>query len=214
MRIVLLGAPFSGKDIQAEFIAVRYGIPRISIHTLVHRVIESNCETGSQIKALIESGRLVTDELLIKLVQYRITLPDCRSGFLLENFPRAPAQAVAMSNADISIDYIFEFDTPEHVIVNRMNGRCFHPASGREYHVKLNPPKVDGKDDITDEALVMIKDISASMLQKKLASYSLSSRALADYYIHQSKNGNIHYFKLDGARNVEEVSAQLVDILD
>lgn len=214
MRIVLLGAPFSGKDIQLEFIAARYGMVKISIGDLIRFEVESNSDIGNQLKALIESGRLISDELLIKLVQYRISLSDCNNGFLLENFPRTVLQAIAMDNAGISIDYIFEFDTPNNVIVERMNGRCFHPVSGRKYHLKFNPPKVEGKDDVTDEVLVMVNPMSESMLQQKMASYYLSAGPLAEHYIHQSKHRKIRYFKLDGARNAAEVSADLANILD
>lgn len=208
MRIVLFGAPYTDKRFQADFIAARYGIAKIVVGDLVKTAAESGSVIGKQIAETIESGRLITDELLITLVQQRLVLPDGNNGFLLDGFPRNVLQA-----ASIPVDYVFEFDAPIETILERINGRSFHCHSGRSYHAKFKPPKVNGKDDVTGEALIVPHDMTAQDMRKKLDSYHLSVKPLRDYYMNEAQRGNIGYFKFNGARQCTSLNDEIVKIL-
>ena len=151
MKIILLGAPGAGKGTQAQFIMNKFAIPQISTGDMLRAAIKAGTELGKQAKTLMDAGQLVPDDLIIALVQDRVAQPDCEKGFLLDGFPRTIPQADALKAAGIGIDYVLEFDVPDDVIVERMSGRRVHPASGRSYHVVYNPPKVEGKDDVTGE---------------------------------------------------------------
>ena len=149
MRIILLGAPGAGKGTQAQFLMDRYGIPQISTGDMLRAAIKAGTALGLQAKAVMDQGQLVSDELIIGLVKERIAQDDCKKGFLLDGFPRTIPQADAMKEAGITVDFVLEFDVPDEEIVKRMSGRRVHPGSGRVYHVVFNPPKVEGKDDVT-----------------------------------------------------------------
>lgn len=161
----------------------------------------------------MDAGKLVTDELVIALVKERITQEDCRDGFLLDGFPRTIPQADAMKEAGIKVDYVLEFDVPDELIVERIVGRRVHAASGRVYHVKFNPPKVEDKDDVTGEELTIRKDDQEATVRKRLIEYHQQTAPLVSYYHKEADAGNTQYFKLDGTRNVAEVSAELATIL-
>ena len=158
MRIILLGAPGAGKGTQAQFLMGKYGIPQISTGDMLRAAIKGGTELGNAAKRVMDEGKLVSDELIIGLVKERIAQEDCQGGFLLDGFPRTIPQADAMKEAGINVDHVIEFDVPDEVIVERMAGRRVHPASGRVYHLKYNPPKNDGKDDETGEDLVIRED--------------------------------------------------------
>ena len=158
MKIILLGAPGAGKGTQAQFIMNKFGIPQISTGDMLRAAIKAETDLGKQAKTLMDEGKLVPDDLIIALVQERVSQPDCAKGFLLDGFPRTIPQADALKTAGIHIDYVLEFDVPDEIIVERMSGRRVHLASGRTYHVVYNPPKVEGKDDITGEDLVIRPD--------------------------------------------------------
>ena len=213
MRIILLGAPGAGKGTQAQFIMEKYGIPQISNGDMLRAAVTAGTELGLQAKAIMDAGQLVTDELIISLVKERIAQEDCRNGFLLDGFPRTIPQADAMKEAGIDVDFVLEFDVPDQVIVERMSGRRVHPASGRVYHVVYNPPKVEGKDDVTGEDLIIRADDEAETVRKRLAIYHEQTEPLVAYYTKEADAGNTRYFKLDGTRNVDAVSQELAQIL-
>ncbi|MGL5369457.1 MAG: adenylate kinase [Plesiomonas shigelloides] len=213
MRIILLGAPGAGKGTQAQFIMEKYGIPQISTGDMLRAAVKAGTELGLQAKAIMDAGQLVTDELIISLVKERIAQEDCRNGFLLDGFPRTIPQADAMKEAGIDVDFVLEFDVPDQVIVERMSGRRVHPASGRVYHVVYNPPKVEGKDDVTGEDLIIRADDEAETVRKRLAIYHEQTEPLVAYYTKEADAGNTRHFKLDGTRNVDAVSQELAQIL-
>ena len=191
----------------------KYGIPQISTGDMLRAAVKAGTELGLQAKAIMDAGQLVTDELIISLVKERIAQEDCRNGFLLDGFPRTIPQADAMKEAGIDVDFVLEFDVPDQVIVERMSGRRVHPASGRVYHVVYNPPKVEGKDDVTGEDLIIRADDEAETVRKRLAIYHEQTEPLVAYYTKEADAGNTRYFKLDGTRNVDAVSQELAQIL-
>lgn len=213
MRIILLGAPGAGKGTQAQFIMEKYGIPQISTGEILRAVVKTGTELGKQAKEIINTGKLVTDELVIALVKERITQEDCRNGFLLDGFPRTIPQADAMKEAGINVDYVLEFDVPDELVVDRIIGRRMHVPSCRVYHVKFNPPKVVGKDDVTGEQLTMRKDDQEETVRKRLVEYKKMTIPLIFYYRKEALIGNTQYRKIDGTRKVSEVSTELANIL-
>lgn len=213
MKIILLGAPGAGKGTQAQFIMNKFGIPQISTGDMLRTAIKAGTELGKQAKILMDAGQLVPDDLIIALVQERVAQPDCEKGFLLDGFPRTIPQADALKAAGIGIDYVLEFEVPDEVIVERMSGRRVHPASGRSYHVVYNPPKTEGKDDITGEDLIIRADDKPETVLDRLKVYHTSTQPLVDYYQTEAKAGNTRYFCLDGTRTVEAISRELDKIL-
>lgn len=213
MRIILLGAPGAGKGTQAHFIMEKYGIPQISTGDMLRAAVKAGSDLGQQAKALMDAGKLVTDELVIALVKERITQDDCRKGFLLDGFPRTIPQADAMKEAGIKVDYVLEFAVPDELIVERIVGRRVHAPSGRVYHVKFNPPKVEGKDDVTGEELTIRKDDEEATVRKRLVEYHQLTAPLIAYYGEQAQQGQTEYHKIEGTRSVKEVSAELAEIL-
>ena len=213
MKIILLGAPGAGKGTQAQFIMNKFGIPQISTWDMFRAAIKAGTELGKQAKALMDEGKLVPDELTVALVKDRISQPDCANGFLLDGFPRTIPQADALKDSGVKIDYVLEFDVPDEVIVERMSGRRVHQASGRSYHIVYNPPKVEGKDDVTGEDLIIRADDKPETVLDRLAVYHKQTSPLIDYYQAEAKAGNTQYFRLDGTQKVEEVSQELDKIL-
>lgn len=213
MKIILLGAPGAGKGTQAQFIMNKFGIPQISTGDMLRAAIKAETDLGKQAKTLMDEGKLVPDDLIIALVQERVSQPDCAKGFLLDGFPRTIPQADALKTAGIHIDYVLEFDVPDEVIVERMSGRRVHLASGRTYHVVYNPPKVEGKDDITGEDLVIRPDDKKETVLERLKVYHSTTQPLVDYYQAEAKAGNTRYFCLDGTQKVETISRELNSIL-
>ncbi|WP_409159128.1 adenylate kinase [Pectobacterium sp. B2J-2] len=213
MRIILLGAPGAGKGTQAQFIMEKYGIPQISTGDMLRAAVKAGTELGKQAKEIMDAGKLVTDELVIALVKERIAQDDCRNGFLLDGFPRTIPQADAMKDAGINVDYVIEFAVPDELIIDRIVGRRVHAASGRVYHVKFNPPKVEGKDDVTGDDLTIRKDDQEDTVRKRLVEYHQQTAPLVSYYQKEADAGNTRYFKVEGTRKVEEVRAELETIL-
>ncbi|MCX8640932.1 MULTISPECIES: adenylate kinase [unclassified Gilliamella] len=213
MRIILLGAPGAGKGTQAQFIMQKYGIPQISTGDMLRAAVKSGSPLGLQAKELMDAGKLVTDELVIALVKERIAQSDCANGFLLDGFPRTVPQADAMKAADIDIDYVLEFDVPDSVIIDRMSGRRIHAPSGRVYHVRHNPPKVENIDDVTGEPLTIRKDDHEDIVRKRLVEYHQLTKPLVSYYQHEAKQGHTQYFRIDGTQPVAEVTKELAKIL-
>lgn len=213
MRIILLGAPGAGKGTQAQFIMEKYDIPQISTGDMLRAAVKAGTELGKQAKILMDDGKLVTDDLVIALVKERINQPDCKNGFLLDGFPRTIPQANAMKAAGIDIDLVLEFDVPDDIIVDRITGRRVHPGSGRVYHVKYNPPKAEGKDDVTGEDLQIRADDHEEVVRKRLIEYHELTEPLIDFYQQEAAKGCTKYHKLDGNRSVQQVRDELKSIL-
>jgi len=209
MRIVLLGAPGAGKGTQAQFLMAKFGIPQISTGDMLRAAIKAGSELGKQAKAVMDAGQLVSDELIIGLVKERITQDDCKAGFLLDGFPRTIPQADAMKENGIDVDHVLEFDVPDEVIVQRMAGRRVHSGSGRVYHLVYNPPKVEGKDDVTGDDLSIRPDDEESTVRKRLDIYHEQTKPLVDFYQAEAKSGNCQYLTIDGTQAVEMVNALL-----
>jgi len=213
MRIILLGAPGAGKGTQAQFIVEKYSIPQISTGDMLRTAVQTNSEFGMKAKKIMEEGKLVPDELAIALVKQRISQDDCRDGFLLDGFPRTLSQADAIIEAGINIDYVLEFDVPDEVIIERIAGRRIHAPSGRIYHLRFNPPKIENKDDVTGEPLTLRKDDQEATVRQRLVEYHQQTKPLLSYYRKQAASGNTHYFKLDGTHKVGEIRDELTAIL-
>ena len=211
MRLILLGAPGAGKGTQAAFICQKYGIPQISTGDMLRAAVKAGTPLGLQAKSVMESGGLVSDDLIINLVQERIVQSDCANGFLFDGFPRTIPQAEAMKAAGVKLDYVLEIDVPFDAIIERMSGRRSHPASGRTYHVKFNPPKVEGKDDVTGEPLVQRDDDKEETVRKRLEVYDQQTRPLVSYYSDwAAKEPAVapKYRKISGTGTVDEITAR------
>ena len=187
MRLILLGAPGAGKGTQATFICQKYGIPQISTGDMLRAAVKAGTPLGIEAKKVMDAGGLVSDDLIINLVKERIAQADCAQGFLFDGFPRTIPQADAMKAAGVKLDFVLEIDVPFDAIIERMSGRRAHVASGRTYHVKFNPPKVEGIDDVTGEALVQRADDQEETVKKRLQVYSDQTRPLVDYYSNWAK---------------------------
>ena len=216
MRVILLGAPGAGKGTQAKFITEKFGIPQISTGDMLRAAVKAGTELGLKAKSIMESGGLVSDDLIINLVKERIAQPDCAKGFLFDGFPRTIPQADAMKAAGVKLDYVLEIDVPFEAIIERMSGRRSHPASGRTYHVKFNPPKVEGKDDVTGEDLIQREDDKEETVKKRLQVYSDQTRPLVDYYSNWAKSEPSlapKYRAISGTGSVEEITARAFEAL-
>jgi adenylate kinase len=189
LRIILLGAPGAGKGTQATFIKEKFNIPQISTGDMLRAAVKAGTPLGLEAKAFMDSGGLVPDAVIIGLVSERIKEADCKNGFLFDGFPRTIPQADAMKNAGVGIDYVVEIDVPDEAIVERMSGRRSHPASGRTYHIKFNPPKVAGKDDVTGEDLVQRVDDHEDTVKKRLEVYHSQTKPLVKYYVDWANSG-------------------------
>src|SRR3982751_6238356 len=181
MRLILLGAPGAGKGTQAAYLCQRFGIPQISTGDMLRAAVKAGTPLGVAAKKVMDSGALVSDDIIIGLVKARITQADCANGFLFDGFPRTIPQADAMKNAGVKLDYVLEIDVPDDVIVERMSGRRVHVASGRTYHLQFNPPKVAGRDDVTGEALIQRVDDQEDTVLKRLDVYARQTRPLVEY---------------------------------
>ena len=189
MRIILLGAPGAGKGTQATHLREKFNIPQISTGDMLRAAVKAGTPLGLEAKAFMDSGGLVPDAVIIGLVSERIKEAACANGFLFDGFPRTIPQAEAMKNAGVGIDYVVEIDVPDEAIVERMSGRRSHSASGRTYHVKFNPPKVEGKDDVTGEDLVQRPDDAAETVMKRLEVYHSQTKPLVTYYVDWANSG-------------------------
>ena len=216
MKLILLGPPGAGKGTQAAFICEKFGIPQISTGDMLRAAVKAGTPLGVQAKAVMDAGQLVSDELIINLVKERIAQPDCAQGFLFDGFPRTIPQADAMKAAGVQLDYVLEIDVPFDAIIERMSGRRSHPASGRTYHVKFNPPKEPGKDDLTGEDLVQREDDKEETVKKRLDVYSSQTRPLVDYYSNWAKADPAaapQYRAISGSGAVEEITARALAAL-
>ena len=216
MRLILLGAPGAGKGTQATFIKEKFGIPQISTGDMLRAAVKAGTPLGVEAKKVMDSGGLVSDEIIINLVKERLKESDCANGYLFDGFPRTIPQAEAMKEAGVKIDFVLEIDVPHDAIIDRMSGRRTHPASGRTYHVKFNPPKQEGIDDISGEPLVQRDDDKEQTVKKRLEVYEKQTRPLVDYYGQWAATGDAHapqYRKIAGVGSVEEIKARAFDVL-
>jgi adenylate kinase len=210
MRLILLGPPGAGKGTQAGFITSTFGIPQISTGDMLRGAVKAGTALGLAAKKVMDSGSLVSDDIIVALVQERLKAPDCASGYLFDGFPRTIPQADAMKDADVAIEYVLEIDVPDEVIIDRMSGRRVHLASGRTYHIKFNPPKVPGKDDVTGEDLIQRDDDKEETVRKRLAVYHEQTEPLIAYYVKWEATGNPRapkYVQVNGLGSVDDVRA-------
>ncbi|MGZ8992918.1 MAG: adenylate kinase [Burkholderiaceae bacterium] len=212
MRLILLGPPGAGKGTQAAFIKERYKIPQISTGDMLRAAIAQGTPLGMAAKKVMDTGALVSDDTIVGLVKERLRAPDTASGYLFDGFPRTIPQAEAMKDANVKLDYVLEIDVPQSDIIERMSGRRVHPASGRVYHVKFNPPKIDGKDDDTREPLIQRDDDKEETVRKRLGVYRDQTSALVGYYSNLATDGNIDapkYRRISGVGSVDEIKQRV-----
>jgi adenylate kinase len=216
VRVILLGAPGAGKGTQAKHIMEKFGIPQISTGDMLRAAVREGTDLGLQVKDIMASGGLVSDELIIALVKERIQADDCRKGFLFDGFPRTIPQAQALVDAGVVIDNVVEIHVDDEEIVSRLSGRRMHPASGRIYHVLHQPPKVEGIDDQTGEALIQRDDDKEETVRKRLTVYHEQTEPLVDFYrtLPDQKGASApEYVRINGVGNVDEIKKQLFDAL-
>jgi len=206
MKVILLGPPGAGKGTQAETICEAYNIPHISTGNMLREAVDAGTELGLEAKSLMDAGILVSDEVIVGLVEERISSPDCKKGFLFDGFPRTIPQAEALIQRKITIDAVVEIDVPDQDIIDRMAGRRMHPASGRNYHIIYNPPEEEGKDDITGEELILREDDKPETVKDRLKVYAEQTSPLIEFYSRLSTEGLLKYIKVSGVESPEEVS--------
>ncbi|NEX60448.1 adenylate kinase [Noviherbaspirillum galbum] len=208
MRLILLGAPGAGKGTQANFIKEKYNIPQISTGDMLRAAVKAGTPLGIEAKKVMDAGGLVSDDIIIGLVKDRLKQSDCANGYLFDGFPRTIPQADAMKEAGVAIDYVLEIDVPDEAIIERMSGRRVHQPSGRTYHVKFNPPKAEGKDDVTGEELIQRDDDKEATVRKRLAVYHEQTEVLVGYYnkwAQSGQSGAPKYRKISGVGPVDTI---------
>ena len=213
MKIILLGPPGAGKGTQAEALCKTFSIPHISTGNMLREAVEDETDLGLEAKALMDAGILVSDEVIVRLVEDRISKADCNNGFLFDGFPRTIPQAQALVDRDIHIDAVVEIDVPDKDIIERMSGRRMHPGSGRNYHIVFNPPKIDGKDDLTGEDLIQREDDKPETVKDRLKVYENQTSPLINFYSEMSEQGKLKYLKVSGTSSPEEVSTEILSML-
>ncbi len=216
MRLILLGGPGAGKGTQATYIKEKYQIPQISTGDMLRAAVKAGTDLGKKAKEIMDAGKLVSDDIIIGLVKERIREADCEKGFLFDGFPRTIPQADAMKDAGVSIDAVVDINVPDEEIIKRMGGRRAHLASGRTYHIVFNPPKVEGKDDVTGEPLVQRDDDKEETVRKRLDVYHSQTEPLIDYYRTWEKSGEAapKYIRIEGVGKVDEICDQIFSALD
>ncbi len=212
MRVILLGAPGSGKGTQAQAITDQFGIPQISTGDMLRAAVRAGTPLGLEAKKIMDAGLLVSDDIILGLIRERIQADDCRTGFLLDGFPRTIAQADGLEALGIVIDQVVEFVVDDEEIVQRMSGRRVHPASGRTYHVVFNPPREVGKDDVTGEPLIQRDDDSEATVRKRLAVYHEQTKPLVGYYRDKAEQGAVRFASINGIGAVEDITARLLAV--
>ena len=216
MKLVLLGPPGAGKGTQANFIKEKFNIPQIATGDMLRAAVQAGTPLGLAAKKVMDQGELVQDELIIALVKERICSHDCRNGFLLDGFPRTIPQADALKAAGIHLDFVIEIAVPDEVIIERISGRRIHPGSGRTYHIRYQPPKIEGQDDLTHEPLIQREDDKEETVKKRLDTYHAQTELLVDYYasLAQSQEEDApEYFRINGIGPVESIKAQILNVL-
>ena len=214
MRVILLGAPGAGKGTQARFITEKFGIPQISTGDMLRAAVKAESPLGLKVKGVMESGGLVSDDIIIDLIKERITADDCVNGFLFDGFPRTIPQAEALKAAGVKIDHVLEIAVEDEEIVSRIAGRRVHPASGRVYHTEHNPPKVEGIDDETGEALIQREDDKEETVRHRLSIYHAQTKPLVDFYQQLAAvEGTPKYSQVAGVGSVAEITEKVLSAL-
>ena len=217
MRIVLLGPPGAGKGTQAKAICSAYGIPQISTGDMLRAAVSAGSELGREVQAVMDRGDLVSDGIIVRLVEERVARDDCANGFLFDGFPRTIAQAQALESAEVALDAVVEITVPDEEVVRRMSGRRVHPGSGRVYHVTFNPPRVPGLDDVTGEPLLQRDDDTEETVRGRLSVYREQTHPLVEFYRARSVggggNGALRYMEIDGLGAVADVSGRVLELL-
>ncbi|MCX7167984.1 MAG: adenylate kinase [Rhodocyclales bacterium] len=212
MKLILLGGPGAGKGTQAAFITEKYGIPQISTGDMLRAAVKAGSPMGVAAKKVMDAGGLVSDDIILGLIAERLKQPDCANGFLFDGFPRTIPQAEAMRNQGVELDYVLEIDVSDEEIIRRMSGRRVHLGSGRTYHIVFNPPKVEGKDDVTGEALIQRDDDKEETVRKRLSAYHSQTKPLTDYYSKWADTGAKdapRYRKVSGVGSLDAIKSSL-----
>ena len=208
MRLILLGAPGAGKGTQAQYITEKYNIPQISTGDMLRAAVKAGTPLGVEAKKVMDAGGLVSDDIILGLIKERLQQPDCANGFLFDGFPRTIPQAEALREQGVKLDYVVEIDVEDEEIIKRMSGRRVHPASGRTYHVVFNPPKVEGKDDVTGEDLIQREDDNAETVRKRLEVYHNQTKPLVEFYSKWAESGDPNaptYVSIPGVGSVTDI---------
>ena len=216
MRLILIGPPGAGKGTQAAFIKERFAIPQISTGDMLRAAVKAGTPLGLKAKSVMESGALVSDDIILGLMEERLAQPDCKNGFLLDGFPRTIPQAEALKKTGIPIDFVLEISVPDDEIVRRISGRRVDPVSGRTYHIVYNPPKVEGKDDVTGDPLIQRDDDKEDVVRHRLEVYHNQSEALVKFYGDLAKSGDKtapQYRAISGLGTIDEITARVFDAL-
>lgn len=213
MRLILLGPPGAGKGTQARLLADHFGIPQISTGDMLRKAVQAGTPLGKKAQAIMDSGKLVPDEIMIPLVLERIAEPDCHRGFLFDGFPRTLKQAEALEHARIQIDTVIELDVPDEEILLRITGRRVHPGSGRTYHIQFHPPRLSGCDDVTGEPLIQRDDDRTETVKHRLNVYRAQTAPLIDHYQHQSGHSDLHYVTVPGIGTVDVIQKRLFEAI-
>ena len=216
MRLILIGPPGAGKGTQAAFIKERFAIPQISTGDMLRAAVKAGTPLGLKAKSVMESGALVSDDIILGLMEERLAQPDCKNGFLLDGFPRTIPQAEALKKTGIPIDFVLEISVPDDEIVRRISGRRVDPVSGRTYHIVYNPPKVEGKDDVTGDPLIQRDDDKEDVVRHRLEVYHNQTEALVKFYGDLAKSGDKtapQYRAMSGLGTIDEITARVFDAL-
>ena len=209
MKIILLGPPGAGKGTQAEVISKKLKIPHISTGDILRESIKNNTSLGKKAKKIMDSGKLVSDKIILGIIKERVSKEDCKTGFLFDGFPRTIGQADGLKNLNIDIDIVIEISLSDEVIISRMSGRRIHLSSGRSYHIEFNPPRVEGKDDLSGEDLIQREDDKPMTVLARLEVYKNQTDPLIDYYQQVEKKSDLKFVKVNGANSPEEVSNEI-----
>lgn len=216
MRLILIGPPGAGKGTQAAFIKERFAIPQISTGDMLRAAVKAGTPLGLKAKSVMESGALVSDDIILGLMEERLAQPDCKNGFLLDGFPRTIPQAEALKKTGIPIDFVLEISVPDDEVVRRISGRRVDPVSGRTYHIVYNPPKVEGKDDVTGDPLIQRDDDKEDVVRHRLEVYHNQTEALVKFYGDLAKSGDKtapQYRAISGLGTIDEITARVFDAL-
>ncbi|QIQ41485.1 MAG: adenylate kinase [Buchnera aphidicola (Aphis urticata)] len=214
MHIILLGAPGTGKGTQSKFISKKYKIPQISTGDILREHIELKDKVGQKILNILQNGELVSDDIVCNLVYKKINEKNCIKGFLLDGFPRTIKQAKYISNLGIKINFVFEFIVPDQLILQRISGRRIHIQSGRTYHIVFNPPKEEGKDDITKEQLIVREDDKIESIKNRLKHYKKNNNELTKYYLEKSKLKTLKFFQVDGTKKPDIIKKEIEILIE